>query len=309
MRSSSPVATGTDTHKNLNPQKQEVHLVDTVGEAEVFGVKRVRSQGEPVEVPVNKNPRIAPVLPVGQPILSSQVPLMTQPSVPLVPPVTQPSVPLVSPVTQANLPLVPPVNKTHSPVKPKRKRAKPRRLPVPTRTLNIWERLRHLDSGLTMLHWVAIDRDAAKDLVDGLRDLRVQRPKQTKKHLAALATGTGVHQGALINVVDNDQDFDSDGYDSDSDGDYSDYDSEGDGSSTSDSSSLASELALIDKTNDRDFSDMDSVYQYPYHLNKIRVSSPLRGVISINGQAVEAVFDTGASVSVISKNLADSLGL
>lgn len=272
--------------------------MDTVGEAEVFGVKRVRSQGEPVDVPINKNPRIAPALPVNQPL----VPPVTQANLPLVPPVTQPTLPLVPPVTQ---PIVQPA----TPVKQRRKRAKPRRLPVPTRTLNVWERLRHLDSGLTMLDWVAIDRDAAKDLTDGLRDLRVQRPKRTKKHLAALATGTGLNQGARVNVVDNDQDLYSDGYGSGSDSDYSGYDSEESGSVTSGASSLNSELVVSNGVVDRELSDVESVYQYPYHLNKMKVSSPLRGIVSINGQAVEAIFDTGASVSVISKNLADALGL
>ncbi|KAG1570794.1 hypothetical protein G6F47_013707 [Rhizopus delemar] len=41
----------------------------------------------------------------------------------------------------------------------------------------------------------------------------------------------------------------------------------------------------------------------------MKQGSPLKGVVSINGKSMVAIFDTGASVSVIGKALAASLGL
>ncbi|KAG1000619.1 hypothetical protein G6F27_013648 [Rhizopus arrhizus] len=41
----------------------------------------------------------------------------------------------------------------------------------------------------------------------------------------------------------------------------------------------------------------------------MKQGSPLKGVVTINGKSVVAIFDTGASVSVIGKALAVSLGL
>ncbi|CEP13940.1 hypothetical protein [Parasitella parasitica] len=56
----------------------------------------------------------------------------------------------------------------------------------------------NLDSGLSMLDWMAIDKDAARDLVDGLRDLKKQRPKRGAKYLEA----SGVAQPNRINAVE-----------------------------------------------------------------------------------------------------------
>ncbi|KAG1463471.1 hypothetical protein G6F56_005276 [Rhizopus delemar] len=60
---------------------------------------------------------------------------------------------------------------------------------------------------------------------------------------------------------------------------------------------------------DEDEDDIESIYRYPYNLNDMKTSSPFKGIVSINGFEVECVFDSGASVSVISRCLADKLGL
>ncbi|CEP17896.1 hypothetical protein [Parasitella parasitica] len=61
----------------------------------------------------------------------------------------------------------------------RRTRPKPRVLSVPTKLLNIWKKLAQLDAGLSVLDWVAIDKDAGKNLIDGLKDLRKQRPRRS----------------------------------------------------------------------------------------------------------------------------------
>jgi hypothetical protein len=176
---------------------------------------------------------------------------------------------------------------------PKKKRRTPRRLQVETKTLKVWDRLAKLDSGLSMLDWVAIDKNAERDLVDGLRDLRVQRPKRYKRHLNA------DHQVMEINLVEDESDYDSDT--------TTDYDS--DHTSSSSVKSLESEFATVDEDDDLNFSEAESVYRYPYDLNKMRASSPLKGMIKIGNKAVECIFDTGGSISVLSKYLCESLGL
>ncbi|KAG1122096.1 hypothetical protein G6F42_011800 [Rhizopus arrhizus] len=180
-------------------------------------------------------------------------------------------------------------------MKEPRKPRKARVLKVPTKSLNVWNKLAELDSGLSILDWVAIDKDAAKDLVDGLRDLRKQRPKRTKRHLLEMDGGIKEPPNK-INVVDNvvgESDNSSEGssyYDSDT----------SNGSTISSSSNTDSDL---------NFDDTHSVYRYPYDLSKMKWSSPLKAEVSINGRKVIACFDTGGSISVISRSLCEALGM
>ena len=53
----------------------------------------------------------------------------------------------------------------------------------------------------------------------------------------------------------------------------------------------------------------DTNLEYPYDFSKMQASKPLKAPIVINNEPVMATFDTGASVSVISKPLAKKLGL
>ncbi|SAM03185.1 hypothetical protein [Absidia glauca] len=55
--------------------------------------------------------------------------------------------------------------------------------------------------------------------------------------------------------------------------------------------------------------DCDSVVGYDYSFDNMRQSKPFKAPIVIGSQVVNAVFDTGASVSIISGNLARRLGL
>ncbi|KAK4521021.1 uncharacterized protein ATC70_004009 [Mucor velutinosus] len=169
---------------------------------------------------------------------------------------------------------------------------KARVLKVPTRSLNVWSKLTELDSGLSILDWVAIDKDAATDLVDGLRDLRKQRSKRIKQHLMEI-DGNIREPPNKINVVHDPDIFEVSSY----------YDS----NSSSGGDSMTSSIS--DSDSDLNFDDTHSVYRYPYDLSKMKWSSPLKAEISINGQEVTACFDTGGSISVISRSLCESLGV
>lgn len=52
-----------------------------------------------------------------------------------------------------------------------------------------------------------------------------------------------------------------------------------------------------------------SFTQYPYNPESVRAARPFAVQVLINGELVEAIADTGASVSVISKPLAQRLNL
>ena len=63
------------------------------------------------------------------------------------------------------------------------------------------------------------------------------------------------------------------------------------------------------------YEELDPAYEsktyasYPYSINRILNSSPLKTMVSINGQMVEAIVDCGAATSVISASLCDRLNL
>lgn len=158
-----------------------MNLVDTVSDVEVnevYGVKRGREPGSTTgDGGVKKVasgtgvPVVAPSLPLAAGVVGSGA----VGSVPV-------GAGLVAPTKE----------------KKAKKRAKARRLPVPTRVLNIWETLSRVNAGLSMLDWVAIDPNAAQDLADGVRDLKIQRPKRRRRHLMALpgVRGGGESGGA-----------------------------------------------------------------------------------------------------------------
>lgn len=294
----------TDTrnpNENKNPLKppngdengatKDVNLVDTwvdvgvstvvPGEAvydpnEVYGVKRgLPEDAVPGSGVVNGPPpvkRVAAGRPIAPRVVDGEVEMTNAPLVTLTPTVQ----------------------------KPKRARAKVRRLAVKTNTLNVWDALGRMNAGLSVLDWLTIDKEAGKDLVDGLRYLRTQR---TKRGVKQVASDTMVNQ--RINLVGADSE--SEWYDTDEDsvdGEVSMVTSAS-GSKETASTTSGSEFEV-----DPPFDDVESVYRYPYDLNRMRISSPLKGVISINNVPIECVFDSGASVSVISRYLCeDVLGL
>lgn len=53
----------------------------------------------------------------------------------------------------------------------------------------------------------------------------------------------------------------------------------------------------------------DTLPDYPYNFSTLQSSKPMKAQIVINGEPIEASFNTGASVSVLSRPLAKRLGL
>ncbi|OAD71989.1 hypothetical protein PHYBLDRAFT_146970 [Phycomyces blakesleeanus NRRL 1555(-)] len=73
---------------------------------------------------------------------------------------------------------------------------------------------------------------------------------------------------------------------------------------------LETDAANLDSDSELDGYDSDdTVYNYHYNYKDFASSQPLRAPITINGQLIPAIFDLGASVSIISKALALCLGL
>ncbi|KAG0780976.1 hypothetical protein G6F22_009794 [Rhizopus arrhizus] len=195
----------------------------------------------------------------------------------------------------------------NKPVKKRAPRKKARRLPVKLRGgRTIWDILDQCKADITATELIALDAKARKDMVDGIRFLRENKRKLRKPADAMeVDQRTGVNRveeagsasnPAVVNVVDQDWETES--------------------SLSDEVSTDLSSMYFEDEASEDDqasiSSDVDdgvSVYCYPYNLQRMKVSSPLRGAITINDKPVEVVFDTGASVSVIGKGLVDSLGL
>jgi hypothetical protein len=189
----------------------------------------------------------------------------------------------------------------------KRTRSEARRLPVKVTRSKIWDKMLDSDTGLTFAEWVAIDTDVQKDLVDGIRFLREDKRKRNatarknKAHnVTPVVTQTTTQTANAVNAVNHNN--------------YNNSDAEDDEGSEifdsvyfSDSSNVTADS--IGDSSDSESLENESVYEYAYDLTKMKSCSPLKGMISINGTPVEAVVDSGASVSVIGKHLADELGL
>ncbi|KAG0776047.1 hypothetical protein G6F16_013769 [Rhizopus arrhizus] len=137
-----------------------------------------------------------------------------------------------------------------------------------------------------------MDRGVQRDVIDGIRFLREKKASlKTTDKVVTKGRRAEENTGAapmVINVVDQDS-----------------YDSgssvvSGEDFISDDESDWQSTFSLSDDSNDsinltEDWDDGVSVYHYPYSLNQMKQGSPLKGVVTINGKSVVAIFDTGAS--------------
>jgi hypothetical protein len=179
-----------------------------------------------------------------------------------------------------------------------KRRGKARRLPVQIKKSPVWNKLKESTANISLAEWLAIDPNAQKDMVDGIRYLRENKKRKDKQ-----VGNTEIEQGQKVNKVDiNKEETENEESNSDS--------------SINSNLETDSGVTSIDSTHNNeeedywsDDSDIRSVYRYPYSLERMKNSSPLKAMISIQGRPVEAVFDSGAAVSVIGGGLADELGL
>lgn len=186
-------------------------------------------------------------------------------------------------------------------VKKRRKPRKPvRKLPVTLRRYNIWERLNSIDAGLTMGDWIYLDQEARRDLVDGARTMSAKSKKVVLNGKFKTITvepgskGKKRSNAQIVNAVEQWNDGIESGYDS------SEWEDESD-----DSSVFSTEGSA---TTDTEITNA-SLIKYPYNLQKMRSSSPLKGPVSVNGVVFDCTFDSGASISVMNEGLAQKLGL
>ncbi|KAI8968068.1 hypothetical protein BDB01DRAFT_856792 [Pilobolus umbonatus] len=57
------------------------------------------------------------------------------------------------------------------------KRAPPRRIPLSLGHHEVWKKLAKTDAGLNVIDWLALDKKATRDLIDGVRTLRARKSK------------------------------------------------------------------------------------------------------------------------------------
>lgn len=213
-------------------------------------------------------------------------------------------------------------------VKKKTVRRRVQRYPVNIKKKKIWSKLLSVDAGISIGEWVYHDDEAANEIINGIRHLREVKREEKKKKRRAAATlrNNNVIDGDTTNINNNAMDIDSpaaiinevlveDEYYSAGSSSFSsrgDYDDEGYTiSDTEENVSIisASAYSTNDSTDGLELDDTESVYKYPYNLEEMKTSSPLRGVVTVNGIQFKAYFDTGASVSIIGSNLVKRLGL
>ncbi|KAI8967335.1 hypothetical protein BDF20DRAFT_917576 [Mycotypha africana] len=128
---------------------------------------------------------------------------------------------------------------------------------------------------------------------------RKTNPRQAPRIQRVRDKGKGKADHMEVNVIENGEDLGGSG----EEGYYS-SDSESD-AYTSTASGADSENEYLGYESDGD----DTVIDYPYDLETIKKSTPLRGTTIIHNRAINTIFDSGASVSLISRALAKELRL
>jgi hypothetical protein len=139
------------------------------------------------------------------------------------------------------------------------------------------------DNGVSLLQYLAKDRDAAKQLSQDL--VALYRKKE-------LNDGRRV----IINALRNGDLLDEDAV----------SDTASDGSFEVVSEYSSDESSYYDDERDN---DNDTVIDYPFDLNAMLRGKPVRALITINDTVVNATIDSGAGASVISPSLVNKLGL
>lgn len=203
-------------------------------------------------------------------------------------------------------------------LKTKRLRAPPRKIPITNDKVNsdIWNKLETTRIEIPLKEWIITNKQAQRDLRDGTRFLlgrkvvttnkskRTRREKgkeketiiNTSQHMMINKITNAVNDGPIEyeEIYDESEESESDMY-------------------TSSASYVESDMEeIVGETDlDTDFysEDDDTDYEYPYDLNVMKRSTPLRAPITIYDHKLEAIFDSGASVSLISRALAKRLRL
>lgn len=184
----------------------------------------------------------------------------------------------------------------------KRTRQPARRLEVAINKTSIWDALGDTQVNMSFKEWLSIDKQAAKDLCDGIRFIHGRKPRTAVSK-----------QVNAVNLVEPDDEEEEDGNDEESGDEEEEEKEEWSGLDDDDDGESVSESYLFDSEFENDdpegYHSDTSVTQYPYNPASMGAARPFAVQVNINGEKVEAIADTGASVSVISKPLAKRLNL
>ncbi|CDH61240.1 hypothetical protein RO3G_10233 [Lichtheimia corymbifera JMRC:FSU:9682] len=190
--------------------------------------------------------------------------------------------------------------------KKKRARKPARRLEVEANKVNIWDALGDTQVNMSLKDWLAIDKQAAKDLCDEIRFIHGRKPRNNASK-QPVAT-----QVNAVNLVEQDGEESDESEDEEEveedEEEKEEWDELGGEGDESDSELYLFESEFEDEDQDGYHSDT-SITQYPYNPESMGAARPFAVQVNINGESVEAIADTGASVSVISKPLAKRLHL
>lgn len=184
----------------------------------------------------------------------------------------------------------------------RKKRAPPRKLEVNMGELDIWSVLKATDSGTSLAQLIATNKKVAGDIQAGIRFMHGRK----RKSLKAVDGGKRpqVYRATVKCVEDSET--------GDSEGDVDDDSDDGDSYLYPSGYSSCDEFSEVESEVEGSLSGYESEdthYEYAYNVNRLKEASPFMVNVKVGKVEVEAVVDTGAATSVISKGLARKLGL
>ncbi|KAL0582214.1 hypothetical protein ABG067_007965, partial [Albugo candida] len=185
-------------------------------------------------------------------------------------------------------------------VKKKKTRRPVKHLNVSVYQHNVLDMLKNVNAGVSILDWLTVDKKALNDLSDAIRTLKA-RNKKTKINndgtVTYFADRKGKSRMNTINAVNNWDDG------------YITSETETSSSASSMNSDDENESNYSSSSNSSEMLSVLSKVKYPYDLEAMRRSAPLKCPIAVNNYVVDCTIDSGASVSVMNEGLARKLGL
>ncbi|KAI9468516.1 MAG: hypothetical protein EXX96DRAFT_590950 [Benjaminiella poitrasii] len=172
-----------------------------------------------------------------------------------------------------------------------------------------WEKMKNTQVTLSMAEYLALNRNVARDVKEGIMYMYRRRQKNPGRLnsmndpviINNLKSANLIEEQKLnnVNIIEPEEE--------DSECEESDYDN----------STTSGTIGTSDTNSDSEFDssdgssddEEDSIVEYPYDHGKMKFARPSRILIAIDDQVVEAVLDSGAAVSVLSRKLANRLNL
>ncbi|KAI9477919.1 MAG: hypothetical protein EXX96DRAFT_484419, partial [Benjaminiella poitrasii] len=176
---------------------------------------------------------------------------------------------------------------------------------------SIWDKMKKTPVTISVAEYLASNKKAAQEVKQGIMYLhRRKRPTTSTDPVVInnLRSARLLDEDAFEDAV---QGSISKISTSDDSSEYS-YGSDNDTLSTTNATDATIESVSDNNYYSDEFTDTDdedTVIEYPYVPDSMRTARPSRVLVAINDKLVEAVLDSGASVSVMSLKLANRLGI